>query len=85
MTRLEAWHSLAAHAYYGSAVKRLSVDEKFIAMFRLAEFDKLDGDAFSLAVNRLWLDEPSKPKNYRIIIELLTAANSIVLNAEKNK
>lgn len=47
----------------------------------LKKFSGMDANDFSIAANRLWLDQvsPERPKNYRLIIELLTVANSLSL------
>lgn len=83
MTRLEAFESLFIHVYYGPVTKKLLPEENKICQTILKENVLQDGSEFATMVNRLWLNDDSRPKNYRLIIELLTVANSVWLKENK--
>ncbi len=85
MTRTEAFETLFAHVYYGPVAKRLLPEEKKVCLKILKDHNIEDGSDFAIYVNRLWLNDESRPKNYRLIIELLTVANSIWLRENKAK
>lgn len=75
MNRLEKFDSFASHAWLSKAFKKLKKDEITLARAFITENDALDKGAFELKVNRMFLDR-SKPKNFTVILELLTCCNS---------
>ncbi len=65
-------------SHHGSRLaKRLKPLELNILSSMAAEFASIAGaDERMLKINRCFLDNPNKPKNWTIIVELLTLANS---------
>ena len=73
--RLSKLKSFSNHEWLSKAYRRLSPGELEIMASFIADNDHLDKGRFELAVNRMFLDKP-KPKNFTIILELLTCCNS---------
>jgi len=73
--RLQKFRSLKEDAYYRKYFKKLSSsDIKFIESFIEANKD-LPRDEFEIKANRLFIDNPNKPKNWVALIEFLTSSN----------
>lgn len=75
MTRLEYFHEFKNHPWFGRLYKRLSERDMEIAVDFILKNDHLPIGEFEFAINRMFLDK-EKPKQYKIILELLTCANS---------
>ena len=73
--RLEAFEKMANHAMLGRLYQRLGAPELGIARAFLLNQAEASREAFEMALNRMFLDRP-KPKNHRLILELLSCANS---------
>jgi hypothetical protein len=67
--------SYSTHAWLHKAYNRLSRQEVQLAIDFIIENDPLDKGAFELKVNRMFIDK-DKPKNFTVILELLTCCNS---------
>ena len=75
MNRLEEFEALADHPWLGRIFKRLTQSDLRLAReFILCHEDKSVGE-FELLMNRMFLDQKEKTKNYRIIQELLSCSN----------
>lgn len=74
--RLATFESYATHPWLGKAYKRLSMAERELVRRFIVDNNNLDKGAFEFKVNRMFLDQPNKPKNYTTILELLICANS---------
>jgi hypothetical protein len=77
--RIQAFEAYQAHPWLKKVYRKLTVEELSFVFAFLKENAGLDKGAFELKVNRLFLDQPNKPKHYREILELLTCSNSASL------
>lgn len=82
MTRKEAFDNLANHAWQGRVFKMLSADDIKRCHDFLDIHQQLSHDQFIMRVNRMFLDQPDKPKTWTIILELLTSAMSASRTSE---
>ncbi len=76
MNRMEAFLSLEEHAWLGRIFKRLSKSELQIAKDFIQSHESTPQQEFEFAVNRMFLGKADKPKNYTMILELLSCANT---------
>ena len=76
--RLNAFRSYKSHAWLKKAYAKLKAPEVAVAEAFIAKNDSLPKGAFELAINRMFIDVSEKPKNYTVILELLTCANSSI-------
>jgi hypothetical protein len=76
MTRLEKFRSYSTHAWHQKTFKKLKPAEIAVAEKFIADNDHLPKGDFELKLNRMFLGVADKPKNFPIILELLTCANS---------
>lgn len=76
MSRTEKFESYATHPWLHKAYRRLKADELEAARRFLRDNAALSKDAFVMAVQRMYLGNPAKPKNWAIINELLTCAGT---------
>lgn len=74
--RTIAFNSLETHPWLNRVFKKLNRDDLYICRQFLAEKEHLSKGDFELAVNRMFIDKENKPKNWKLICELLTCANS---------
>jgi hypothetical protein len=74
-TRLAKFESFASHPWLRKSWARLRAEEREIARTFLVENASLDRAAFERRLNRMFLDQPTKPKHFTTILELLTNAN----------
>lgn len=74
--RLERFESFREHPWLKKAFKKLSAKEVQIARDFIHANSKLDRNAFEMAVNRMFMDHPCKPKSWTVIVELLANSNS---------
>jgi hypothetical protein len=74
--RLEAFRNLKKHAWLGRVFARLSAKEIAGAEGFIRARGDDSKDAFELAINRLFIDAPDKPRHWAEISELLSCANS---------
>lgn len=72
MQRLKKMIGLWGHAYYKKFMFKLKDLELAIIADFIKENEDLSRDDFVYKVNRMFLDNPNKPKNYALIQELLT-------------
>lgn len=75
MDRIVVFRGFNSHPWLHKAFRRLKPDEVAICETFIITNKALDKGAFELKVNRMFLDKP-KPKNFTIILELLTCCNS---------
>lgn len=73
--RKQVFDSYRDHAWLKRIFLRLSKSDLGIAYRFIEANDGLDKGAFELAINRMFLDK-ERPKNFSIILELLTCSNS---------
>ena len=73
--RLARFEAFASHPFLKKSFARLTPNDRQLAWTFIEKSDELDRGRFELAVNRLFLDG-EKPKNWTIIQELLSSANS---------
>jgi len=74
--RLEKFRAYSEHAWFRKVFKRLKKDDIAFAELVLNEQALLDKNDFELMCNRLFMDKPNKPKNWKEIQELLANSNS---------
>lgn len=71
MTRAERWAALASHPWHAKRLAKLRPPERAFAESFIAAHGGASADDWQLRVNRLFLDDPQKPKNWTLIIDLL--------------
>jgi hypothetical protein len=76
MDRSITFNNLKTHPWLSKAFIKLSKQEIQIATEFIHSNQLLSKGDFEFAVNRMFLDQANKPKNYSIILELLTCCNS---------
>lgn len=77
MNRMQKLESLKTHAWLKRLFKKLNAsDEAFMRSVILGN-EHLDRGQFELMLNRLFIDVPNKPKNWKYILEALANANCI--------
>lgn len=74
MSRLAAFKALSNHPWFGRIYAKLTAPALIMALAFLEDNKDLSGDDFAFKVNRMFLDQPNKPKGWQIIMDLLTAA-----------
>lgn len=79
---MELFKTLESDAWFHRLWKRLKPAEIAICEEFIRSHDHLGIGAFEMAVNRMFIDK-AKPKNYPIILELLTITNSKLSNLNK--
>lgn len=77
MDRRAHFESLKEHAWHGRVFGKLTEDEVRRARAFLDANEALSKGDFELAVNRMFLDDPKRPKYWAIISELLLCSNSM--------
>lgn len=70
-----AFDAYANHPWHHKAFKRLTAAEIALAHAFIEQHAHLGRGAFELAVNRMFIDKPDKPKHFTIILDMLTCAN----------
>lgn len=68
--------SFDTHPWLGRTYRKLTGADRRLAYDFMAQNQALSKGDFELKVNRMFVDKDSKPKNWTLIIELLTCANS---------
>ncbi len=76
MKRKFAFRNFENHAWLKKPFSRLNKAELDMALSFIDSNDHLDKGSFEYAINRMFLDNPDKPKHFKEILELLTCANS---------
>lgn len=76
MTRLQKFESLRDHYWLKKSFKKLSKEEILLTREFIQDREHLNEEGFELAVNRMFLDQSVKPKNWIVISELLSNCNS---------
>lgn len=74
--RIEIFNELKNHAWLGKQYKKLTKNDIKLATVFIKEKNHLSKNDFELAVNRMFLDNSNKPKNWKIISELLCCTNT---------
>jgi hypothetical protein len=75
LCRRAKFESFATHPWLSRVYRRLKPEDRALALEFIAANAALNRGDFELRVNRMFLDRP-KPKNFALILELLTCANS---------
>lgn len=83
MNRLEKFNSFESHGWLHKAYKKLSKTELDIAKGFIHENDALNKGDFEFAVNRMFTGKTDLPKNWSVILELLTCCNSAIEDSSK--
>jgi len=78
-TRLE--HAMRMVTQYPYSCTKFSGADLAVIRNFITVYDHLNIGEFELKVNRMFLDNPSKPKNYVAIMELLTVCNTACYNS----
>lgn len=78
MKRTDAFKTLENHPFLGKSFKRLSKLERASCLLFLNSNQALSSDEFESAVNRWWLDCSDKPKNWTIMMELVSSSKVTV-------
>ncbi len=73
--RLAKFRSFKDHGWLKRIYKKLSAKDLELAEQFILEKDSLDQNEFEMAVNRMFLDQPSKPPKWTLICELLANSN----------
>lgn len=74
--RLVTFYSYKEHSWFNKIWLKLSKQEIALCEEFICKNKDLDKTAFEMAVNRMFLEQNQKPKNWTIICELLTCSNS---------
>lgn len=77
-SRIEIFHAYKNHAWLHKVYDRLSKSDIQICEEFIQSHDHLPKGEFEYAINRMFLDKPNKPKNYPMILEMLTCTNSAI-------
>lgn len=72
MGRLIRLTKLSNHPHYKFLLIKLSTSEKEIMRHFIIDSFDLDKNEFIYSVNRMFLDKTDKPKNWSLIMEILT-------------
>ncbi len=75
MSRKERFESYKTHPWLHKAYKKLKKDDLELIFKFIKDNEQLDNASFEFKINRLFLD-CERPKNFSIILELLTCCNS---------
>lgn len=75
-SRSELYDGQRDHPWLGRLHTQLSAREDALARQFICDHDHLDVGPFELAVNRMFVDRPNRPRRWTIIMELLTCVNS---------
>lgn len=74
--RLEKYDNFRAHPWFSRLfVKLKQADDSFCLDF-IKQNEHLSKDDFEKKVNRVFIDKSDKPKNWKIILEILTCINT---------
>lgn len=76
MKRLIKFESLATNSWHAKSFAKLKPEEVAYCVEFIKKNDHLEPLPFSALCNRLFLDEPVKPKNWVRMSELLSCANT---------
>lgn len=74
--RLDKFKSFETHDWLGRLYKKLRKEEVEIAVNFLIQNADSSKDVFFFKINRMFLDNSNKPKNFLLIMELLSCAAS---------
>lgn len=77
MNRIEAIESAFNHPFLKKGFIKLKKDEIEFCFSFIKENMDIDADKFEFKINRIFLDKEIKPKNWKIITELLSCSNTI--------
>lgn len=72
MNREQRFFSYKNHAWYGRLFQRLTVDEVQLCLKFISNNEGRSCDQFCHDVNRMFLGVEKPPKNWTLIMELLT-------------
>ena len=80
--RSDKWKSLKSDAWYGLKIipKLNAVDIQIIEDF-ISQFEAVDIDTWEIAVNRMFRGDQNKPKNWTMIMEVLTVVGKVKRSA----
>lgn len=84
MTRLEAFKDRCQRYPYAKLAKRLSEADFDRVVAFIEDNDHLAHLEFEYAVNRMFLNDKNRTKNYTIMMELLTVCNTAAKGIHRN-
>jgi hypothetical protein len=74
MDRFDAFESLSRDPWYAKYKKKLTQQENILCYEFLVDNKDCDNNQFCHKVNRMFLDKGNPPKNWTLIMELLTVS-----------
>lgn len=74
--RLIKFDTFQTHPWLRKLYNKLKKEEILICYKFIKTNELLNQSDFEIAINRMFLDNKNKPKNYTLILELLSCANS---------
>ena len=77
MSRLEIFKSIGSHPYLKKSFLKLKQDDINFCIKFINDFDSFGNDDFESKINRIFMDNDNKPKNFKIICEMLSCTNTI--------
>lgn len=83
MTRAAAFETLRTHAWHGKVFAKLKKSEVEQCQTFLRENESLDIVTYEQKVQRMFLDQSEKPKNWTVMNELLISAGIIQHQAQQ--
>ncbi len=75
MNRLEKFKTFKVHPRHSKLVAKLTAADRDFCEQWIADRAEMNADDFELAVNRMFMDNPNKPKHWPTIMELISSAN----------
>lgn len=82
--RIEIFHDYKAHPWLSKVYRKLGKGDLEICEKFIFAHDALGKGEFEFAINRMFLDQPIKPRRFPEILEILTCMNSAFCEASKN-
>lgn len=73
--RLEIFNKLDEDPWYSRQVEKLSSTDKRMVESFLKNMSLLGLSAFEKEATRFFIDDPERPKNYTLIVEILVIVN----------
>lgn len=75
--RLKRFREYWTHPWFKRVIKKLGAADIAFAESWIKRHEHLDLNDFQFATNRMFLDDPNKPKKWTIIVELISNANTL--------
>lgn len=75
MTRIDKFKTLRVHPRHSKMIAKLSLFDLAYCDAWIQANDELDQNDFEMRVNRMFMDNPDKPKNWATIMEVIATCN----------